>query len=115
MGHLRQLLFVAALFVGWARSFTTPWVAQRRQAAQGLVEYAVILVLVAIVVIGGITHTGRRVSSTYTEIDCTLAGNYGTTTVSNNAPPGQGGANPGNGGGAQPYQGGSSTTGCVTP
>lgn len=71
MGYLKQLLFVAAVLAGWVRSFAASWMAHRRQAAQGLVEYGVILVLVAIVVIGGITHTGRRVSSTYTEIDCT--------------------------------------------
>lgn len=115
MTHVKQLLFVVAVLAGRVWSFTAPRLAHRRQAAQGLVEYAVILVLVAIIVIGGVTQTGRRISSTYNDIDCTLAGKYGTTTVSNNAPPGQGGANPGAGGGAQPHQGGSSTTGCLTP
>jgi Flp pilus assembly pilin Flp len=115
MERVKQLLFVVAMLASRVWLSMAPLAARRRQAAQGLVEYAVILVLVAIVVIGGITHTGRRISSTYTEIDCTLAGNYGTTTVANNAPPGQGGTNPGQGGGAQPHQGGSSTTGCLTP
>jgi Flp pilus assembly pilin Flp len=113
MRRFTQLLFVLAVLPGRVRLLAALG-AQRRQAAQGLVEYAVILVLVAIVVIGGVTQTGRRISSTYKTIDCTLAGNYGTTTVSNNAPPGQGGVIPGQGG-SQPYQGGSSTTGCLTP
>lgn len=84
---------------------------RRRQAAQGLVEYALILVLIAVVVIGTVTTMGRRVSSVYSQIDCGLAGSYVTTTTQNNAPVGHGGTNPSSGG-ARPNQGGSTTSGC---
>jgi pilus assembly protein Flp/PilA len=84
---------------------------RRRQAAQGLVEYALILVLIAVVVIGTVTTMGRRVSSVYSQIDCGLAGNYVTTTTQNNAPVGHGGTNPSQGG-VQPNQGGSTSSAC---
>lgn len=84
---------------------------RRRQAAQGLVEYALILVLIAVVVIGTVTTLGRRVSSVYGQIDCGLAGSYVTTTTQNNDPVGHGGTNPSTGG-AKPNQGGSTTSGC---
>ncbi len=115
MKCFKQWLLAVAVLAGRVWPFVSSLVASRRQVAQGFAEYAVILVLVAIVVVGGVTLTGRRISSTYTNIDCTLAGKYGPTTVPNNAPPGQGGTNPGNGGGAQPHQGGSTTNGCSTP
>lgn len=53
---------------------------QRRQAAQGLVEYALILVLIAVVVIGTLTGVGRRVSTVYQQVNCGLAGAQGATT-----------------------------------
>ena len=115
MKRFKQWLLFVTVLAGRVWPCVSSLLAHRRQAAQGFVEYAVILVLVAIVVVGGVTLTGRRVSSTYTNIDCTLAGKYGPTTVANNAPPGQGGTNPGNAGGAQPHQGGSTTNGCATP
>jgi pilus assembly protein Flp/PilA len=84
---------------------------RRRQAAQGLVEYALILVLIAVVVIGTVTTVGRRVSSVYGQINCGMAGSYVTTTTQNNLPPGHGGTNPSLGG-ARPNQGGSTNSGC---
>lgn len=89
MKRFEQWLLIVVVLAGRVCTFGSALVAQRRQAAQGLVEYGVILVLIAIVVVGGITLTGRRISSTYSDIDCTLAGNVG--------------------------QGGGSTTSCTTP
>lgn len=47
---------------------------QRRTAGQGLVEYALVLVLIAVVVIGAVSATGKRVTSVYRDVDCGLAG-----------------------------------------
>jgi pilus assembly protein Flp/PilA len=41
---------------------------------QGLVEYALVLVLVAIVVIGSLTMVGRRTSEVFDQVNCTLDG-----------------------------------------
>ncbi len=43
-----------------------------REEGQGLVEYALILVLIAIVVIGILTVLGGRVSSVFSQIDSGL-------------------------------------------
>jgi pilus assembly protein Flp/PilA len=45
-----------------------------RQEGQGLVEYALILVLVAIVVIGVLATMGQRISDAFTDIANNLAG-----------------------------------------
>ena len=45
-----------------------------RRAGQGLVEYALILVLVAIVVIGSLSLLGTRVSNVFEEVNCRLSG-----------------------------------------
>jgi pilus assembly protein Flp/PilA len=52
------------------------WVRLHRQVArgQGLVEYALILVLVAIVVIGTLTMLGKQTSQVFDQINCSLAG-----------------------------------------
>ena len=49
-------------------------VARQRQLGQGLVEYALILVLIAIVVIGVLSLVGARTSQVFDEIRCTLDG-----------------------------------------
>ena len=41
---------------------------------QGLVEYALILVLIAIVVIGILSTLGTRTSRVFEQVNCTLAG-----------------------------------------
>jgi pilus assembly protein Flp/PilA len=41
---------------------------------QGLVEYALVLVLVAVVVIGSLTTLGRRTSQVFGQVNCTLGG-----------------------------------------
>ncbi len=91
-----QLLgFVAALLGRvWRRCARVG--TARRQAAQGLVEYGIILVLMAIVVVGLVTDTGRRVSSTYGEISCTLARENGEGPT-NNGVNRECSTNPGNG------------------
>ena len=43
-----------------------------REEGQGLVEYALILVLIAIVVIGVLTALGSRVSEVFSEINSSL-------------------------------------------
>jgi len=48
--------------------------ARRRQIGQGLVEYALILVLIAIVVIGALSLVGSRTSQVFEDIRCTLSG-----------------------------------------
>jgi pilus assembly protein Flp/PilA len=45
-----------------------------REAGQGLVEYALILVLVAIVVIGVLTTMGTRIQAAFTDIVGSLGG-----------------------------------------
>ena len=45
-----------------------------RQAGQGLVEYALILVLVAIVVIGVLTLLGTQINTAFQDIVTTLQG-----------------------------------------
>jgi pilus assembly protein Flp/PilA len=44
-----------------------------REDGQGLVEYALILVLIAIVVIGILTLLGQRVSNVFSQIDSGLS------------------------------------------
>jgi pilus assembly protein Flp/PilA len=43
-----------------------------REEGQGLVEYALILVLIAIVVIGILTLLGRRVSTVFSQVNSGL-------------------------------------------
>ena len=47
---------------------------QLRKRGQGLVEYALILVLIAIVVIVILTFVGSRVNSTFSTIGSSLGG-----------------------------------------
>ncbi len=46
---------------------------------QGLVEYALVLVLIAIVTIGVISLIGRKTSQVFSQVNCTLAGDSGHT------------------------------------
>lgn len=55
----------------WRRE-PTNWNAHT--AGQGLVEYALILVLIAIVVIGALTTLGSEVETTYDDVSCALSG-----------------------------------------
>lgn len=66
------LLRLLAHRVGWAARPQVLW-----RPAQGLVEYALLLALIAIVVVGAVTATGRRVSTTYSQVECGLAGASG--------------------------------------
>jgi pilus assembly protein Flp/PilA len=55
----------------WART----WLGvPGREAGQGLVEYALILVLVAIVVIGVLTTMGKSISAAFNDIVGSLGG-----------------------------------------
>ena len=45
---------------------------RRYQPAQGLVEYGLVIVLIAIFAVGAISTVGQRMSTTYHEVDCGL-------------------------------------------
>jgi Flp pilus assembly pilin Flp len=70
-----------------AQPLTRAWVA----CGQGLVEYALILALIAIVTIGVLTQLGGKTSQIFSSVNCTLAGGAQantTTTGPGNAPVG---------------------------
>jgi pilus assembly protein Flp/PilA len=54
--------------------FTFTRARSHRRRAQGLVEYALILALVAIIVIGVLTQLGGRTSDIFSSVGCTLGG-----------------------------------------
>ncbi len=83
MKHFSQLLTAMVALLAHMCRLIAPKGATRYRTAQGLTEYAIILVLVAIVVAGAVTSTGRRVSSTYEEINCTLARENGEGPTNN--------------------------------
>jgi pilus assembly protein Flp/PilA len=58
---------------------------RRRQEGQGIVEYALILVLVAIVAIIAVTTVGQQTSGAFSSVSNSLTGKHGTgpVTVSN--------------------------------
>jgi pilus assembly protein Flp/PilA len=72
---------------------------------QGLVEYALILAIVAIVVIGVLTELGGKGSLVFSRVDCTLAG--GAAASSSSSHPG----NPQGGGGGVGNNTSTTTTG----
>ncbi|WP_299645142.1 Flp family type IVb pilin [uncultured Chloroflexus sp.] len=43
-----------------------------KEEGQGLVEYALILVLIAVVVIGALTLLGRNISTLFSDISATI-------------------------------------------
>lgn len=98
MERVGQLFSLVAALVRRSLRLLAPTGPVRRRAAQGLVEYAIILVLVAVVVVGVVTTTGRRVSSTYDEINCTFARQNGEGPTNNGANR-QCSTNPGSGNG----------------
>ncbi|PDW02955.1 Flp family type IVb pilin [Candidatus Viridilinea mediisalina] len=59
-----------------------------RSAGQGLVEYALLLVLIAIVVIGGLTVLGDEVEGVYYDIACALGGDCSADAADDPANPG---------------------------
>jgi pilus assembly protein Flp/PilA len=74
---------------------------------QGLVEYALILALIAIVVIGVLTELGGQTSQIFSSVSCTLDGGAVANTTTTG--PGNSGAHTGASGGAAAA--GSVTTG----
>jgi pilus assembly protein Flp/PilA len=56
----------------WLKNFLGKF---SREEGQGLVEYALILVLISIVVIAVLTATGTSIQDIFQEISDTLAGN----------------------------------------
>lgn len=61
-----------ALHYGWLRLGLHHYAAQNEESAgQGLVEYALILVLVAVVVIAVLTLLGPAIGNVFSEINCT--------------------------------------------
>ena len=55
----------------WLKNFLGKF---SREEGQGLVEYALILVLIAVVVIGVLTATGTSITGIFQNISDTLAG-----------------------------------------
>ncbi|MEN9936772.1 MAG: Flp/Fap pilin component [Chloroflexota bacterium] len=45
-----------------------------RHRGQGLVEYGLVLVLIAIVVVGGVTMVGKQTNDRFVEVECRLDG-----------------------------------------
>ena len=95
---MNNLFWLAPLIaLGARKAASTPhWVCSRLVHAktacgQGLVEYALILVLIAIVSIGVMTELGGKTSEVFSSINCTLDGG----TVASSSHPG----NPQGGGG----------------
>jgi pilus assembly protein Flp/PilA len=58
---------------------------------QGLVEYALILVLIAIVTIGVLTELGGSTSQTFSRVSCTLDGSASASSSHPGNPQGGGG------------------------
>ena len=56
------------------RAFFAREVGRRAEAGQGLVEYALILVLISVVVIGILTALGERIEGVFRSIDDGLRG-----------------------------------------
>ena len=54
-----------------------------RQTGQGLVEYALILALIAIVVIGALTALGKSTNQRFDQVNCTMEGNTWQTDNGN--------------------------------
>jgi pilus assembly protein Flp/PilA len=61
------------LAMQWQRVFRAV-VPPRRALGQGLVEYALILVLIAIVVIGTLTALGNQTNNVFAEVECSMRG-----------------------------------------
>jgi pilus assembly protein Flp/PilA len=53
----------------------------REACGQGLAEYALILVLIAIVALGVLTELGGKTSHVFSSMDCTLAGGAPANTT----------------------------------
>ncbi len=67
-------------------------------AGQGLVEYALMLMLIAIVVIGSVSLLGNQVSSTFDQVNCRFSGGtYHTDNGNGNSSRCQGAQGNGNG------------------
>ncbi|GAB4202049.1 MAG: hypothetical protein OHK0022_24730 [Roseiflexaceae bacterium] len=69
-----HLLALTSRLVAWFRGCFAQLMTRRKVLGQGLVEYALILVLVAVVVIGVLTVLGRQVGSTFQEVECAMRG-----------------------------------------
>lgn len=100
--HIVRSMRRYPLLANWNR-----WVSTNVGRGQGLVEYALILALVAIVTIGILTQLGGKASQVFSTVSCTLDG--GAVASSSSSHPG----NPqGGGGGIQNNTQTSSNGGC---
>jgi pilus assembly protein Flp/PilA len=61
---LNQILLWQVMFVGWVRDR----VSDKDEAGASLVEYALLLALIAVVAIGALTFLGKTVSSTLNNV-----------------------------------------------
>ncbi len=69
---MQFLVHVCGMLIVWVARSLKATAATRWQPAQGLVEYGLVLVLIAIFAVGAMTVTGQRISSTFHEADCGL-------------------------------------------
>jgi pilus assembly protein Flp/PilA len=99
------------IMIGARKAASTPQrirdVLARAQTAcgQGLVEYALILVLIAIVTIGVVSELGGKTSQVFSSVNCTLAGGAQANTTT---------TGPGSSGSQTGASGGSSAAGTTT-
>jgi pilus assembly protein Flp/PilA len=73
---LNQILLWQATIVGWARDR----VSNKDDTGASLVEYALLLALIAVVAIGALAFLGHAVSSTLNNVANTISGTTPTTT-----------------------------------
>ena len=62
------------LFLPFPARFVHAVARRRQEAGQGLVEYALVLVMIAVVVIGIMSSVGHKTSDVFEEMNCTLDG-----------------------------------------
>jgi pilus assembly protein Flp/PilA len=72
---LNQIMLWQAMIVGWARDR----VSSKGDAGASLVEYALLLALIAVVAIGALTFLGHSVSNTLNNVANTINGTTTTT------------------------------------
>jgi len=63
------------------------YLSTKHEVGQGLVEYALILVLVSVVVLGVLLLLGPGIGNVFTEINSTLTTNSGSASVPTAVPP----------------------------
>ena len=100
--HLLQNVLKPLFLQSWKH-----WMHTQAVIGQGLVEYSLVLVLIAVVTIGILTQLGGRTSQIFSKVNCTLGGGAVASSSSNHPGNPQGG-----GGGIQNNTNTTTTGGC---